>query len=294
MTGCSNFSPRSSSTKSARSAMRGSQAEGVSSSPDRLATNATPPAISATTTTIAIHRPVRGRRRCRTSMDGSGQSVQFVHSAGVVGIDGSTPGSSESISSKVPPCSACAGRGPFRTVHACGRRKGGSLVRAPRPVLLVVALLTLAFAGSAGTYTVRWGDTLGGIARQLGVSVQDLVTANGLRDANRIREGQVLAVPARVAAQPIAAVTPASSPGVVRVAAGETLGGIARRHGTTVAAIASLNGIRNVNQIREGAILRVPAAAAPAATWVCPVRGPVKYIGRFGDARGAGRRHLGV
>ena len=164
----------------------------------------------------------------------------------------------------------------------------------PRPVLLVVALLTLALAGSAGTYTVRWGDTLGGIARQLGVSVQDLVTANGLRDANRIREGQVLTVPARVGAQPIAAV--AASSGVVRVAAGETLGGIARRHGTTVAAIASLNGIRNVDQIRAGAILRVPAAAAPApaATWVCPVRGPVKYIGRFGEPRGAGRVHLGV
>jgi murein DD-endopeptidase MepM/ murein hydrolase activator NlpD len=166
-------------------------------------------------------------------------------------------------------------------------------VRASRPVPLLLALLTLALAGSAGTYTVRWGDTLGGIAKQFGVSVQDFVTANGLRDPDHIREGQVLNVPARVAAQPIAAVTPAVSPGTVRVAPGETLSGIARRHGTTVAAIASLNGIRDVDHIRDGTVLRIPAGAAPAATWVCPVRGPIRYIGRFGDPRG-GRSHQGV
>jgi murein DD-endopeptidase MepM/ murein hydrolase activator NlpD len=171
------------------------------------------------------------------------------------------------------------------------------LVRArTRPVSLVIALVALALAGSAGTYTVRWGDTLGGIARQFGVAVQDLVAANGLRDPDHIREGQVLNVPIRVAGQLIAAATPApaASPGVVRVGRGETLSGIAGRHGTTVAAIASANGITDVDHIREGTVLRLPAGAAGAVSWVCPVRGPVHYVGRFGESRGAGRMHQGV
>jgi murein DD-endopeptidase MepM/ murein hydrolase activator NlpD len=164
-------------------------------------------------------------------------------------------------------------------------------VRASRPIFLLVALLTLAFAGSAGTYTVRWGDTLGGIASKLGVSVHDLIVTNALRDPDQIREGQVLNVQARVVGQPIAAVTPA--PAVVRVARGETLSDIAEAHGTTVAAIASLNGITDTDHIREGAVVRLPAGAAAPASWVCPVRGPVHYVGRFGEDRG-GRIHQGV
>lgn len=58
-----------------------------------------------------------------------------------------------------------------------------------------------------GTYTVRAGDTLLGIARQFGVSVKELVAWNGLVDRNQIHVGQVLrvsqAVDAGTVVQPV-------------------------------------------------------------------------------------------
>jgi murein DD-endopeptidase MepM/ murein hydrolase activator NlpD len=155
------------------------------------------------------------------------------------------------------------------------------IVRASR---VLVALLLLCFAGSAGTYTLRWGDTLGSVAARFGVSVGGLAAANGIPDPNQVREGQVLRIPdGRVAV----AVRPRS---VHRVAAGETLGVIARRHGTSVARLVELNRLGNPNLIREGAVLQLDGAAL----WVCPVQGHVQFVSGFGEPRGGARRHLGV
>lgn len=48
---------------------------------------------------------------------------------------------------------------------------------------------------SSTRYTVRAGDTLYSIARRYGVTVQRLVSANNIRNANLIRVGQVLVIP---------------------------------------------------------------------------------------------------
>ena len=50
------------------------------------------------------------------------------------------------------------------------------------------------FAASAGTYTVRKGDTLSGIAKQFGTSVQSLRYENGI-NGDLIRVGDVLQLP---------------------------------------------------------------------------------------------------
>ena len=52
-----------------------------------------------------------------------------------------------------------------------------------------------------------------------------------------------------------AATTPAAA---YRVKPGDTLAAIARRHGTTVEALAAANGIGNPNRIRAGATLQIP------------------------------------
>ncbi len=48
----------------------------------------------------------------------------------------------------------------------------------------------------ASVYVVQAGDTLAGIANQLGVRVDDLITLNGIQNPDQIRVGQELRVPA--------------------------------------------------------------------------------------------------
>jgi len=60
------------------------------------------------------------------------------------------------------------------------------------------------------TYVVKAGDTLGGIAAQLGVSVNDLAQANGITDPARIQVGQQLRVP-RPGQTPVPGASPAPS-----------------------------------------------------------------------------------
>lgn len=54
-----------------------------------------------------------------------------------------------------------------------------------------------AAAGSAKiqTYDVQWGDTLSGVSRSTGVSVDDLARENGIADVNLIYAGSSLRVP---------------------------------------------------------------------------------------------------
>jgi len=52
------------------------------------------------------------------------------------------------------------------------------------------------------TYAVEAGDTLAAIARTYGVSIDDLMTANGLTDPNLLQVGQILIIPVAPAPSP--------------------------------------------------------------------------------------------
>ena len=101
------------------------------------------------------------------------------------------------------------------------------------------------------THRVTRGQSLWTIARQYGVSEAELQAANGLR-GSRILVGQELTIPA--------AGSGGGAPAVVehRVARGESLWTIARRHGTTVNELRRVNGIGGSGQIHPGQVLRVP------------------------------------
>jgi len=62
------------------------------------------------------------------------------------------------------------------------------------------------------THVVQSGENLISIARQYGVTVEDIVEANGIADPNFIREGQVLVIPVQATQTPTSTATPTTSP----------------------------------------------------------------------------------
>lgn len=102
-----------------------------------------------------------------------------------------------------------------------------------------------AVASSAGSYTVRSGDTLSEIAAAHGLTTATLAAYNGITNYNFIQVGQQLKFSGGATA------TNRS----YTVKYGDTLGGIANRLGTTVASLAAKNGIGNTNLIYTGQTL---------------------------------------
>ena len=143
-------------------------------------------------------------------------------------------------------------------VHLRGMQLRGAPHHRGLAVLLIVGILALAGQAAARSYTVQRGDSLSTVARRFGVSVADLVTANGLADPNHIRYGATLTIPAQGAAAPAPA-----APTTYVVRPGEHLGSIASSHGTTVAAIAAANGLANPNLVVAGSRLVLPPPPAP-------------------------------
>ncbi|WP_410673818.1 LysM peptidoglycan-binding domain-containing protein [Amycolatopsis sp. cmx-4-68] len=101
-------------------------------------------------------------------------------------------------------------------------------------------------AAGGGTYTVRSGDTLSGIATKFGTTVAALAALNSISNPNLIYAGQALRLPGSGAGRRY------------QVRHGDTLSAIAARFGTTVAALCSRNGIANPNKIQAGQWLSLP------------------------------------
>ena len=84
------------------------------------------------------------------------------------------------------------------------------------------------------------------MARKYNTTVSQLVTLNGLKNANAIRVGQKLLLSKPVATKKYT------------VRSGDTLYTIALRFNTTVSRLATLNRILNVGLIRIGQTIQLP------------------------------------
>lgn len=149
----------------------------------------------------------------------------------------------------------------------------------------LTAVLLLSFAGggtwvhaspeaASTVHVVQWGETLTWIAARYGVTVWDIMQANGLTDANRIYVGQRLVIPLPGTPPPGSWYT---------VQRGDTLSSIAWRFGTTVAAIMQANHLYN-DIIYVGQQLYIPAptdAVPPGHPPLPPAK--TYYIVRWGD-----------
>lgn len=169
-------------------------------------------------------------------------------------------------------------------------------------------ILLLCVAGSAAstTYTLKWGDTLGRVAAKYKIPLVALTAANNIPNPHKVREGTVIQVPDKAAAQvavakPISAVAappPEDGSKTYEVKPGDTLSGIAKQFGTTMADIVERNGLKSVNSVlREGRTLKLAPTAnvPPPQQPVCPVKGAGKFdfSNSYGSPRHGGRKHAG-
>lgn len=133
------------------------------------------------------------------------------------------------------------------------------------PTAVSVGRAASTAVGAPETYTVQRGDTVFGIALRFGLRTADVLALNGLTSASVIYPGQVLRLVGAPAAAPPAPATPVTgSSATYTVQSGDTLTGIAGRHGVTVEAVFAANGLGWSSIIRPGQQIVVPEAASPA------------------------------
>lgn len=157
---------------------------------------------------------------------------------------------------------------PGQTLRVADSGKGGSVSNK--------ATALIANTGSTNTYTIKSGDTLSGIASRYGMSTSALASLNGISNANLIYPGQVLKVSGS---------SNDSSATTYTVKSGDSLSGIASRYGTTVSALASLNGISNPNWIYPGQVLKISGSRQSSSR---------TYTVRSGDTLSGIASRLGV
>lgn len=100
------------------------------------------------------------------------------------------------------------------------------------------------------TYVIQPGDTLSGIAQRFGTSVRTLAELNGISDPDKIYAGNTIRVPENGSSG-------GSAPVYYTIRPGDTLSGIALKYGTTVSALARLNGISDPDKIYAGDRIRI-------------------------------------
>jgi LysM repeat protein len=133
-------------------------------------------------------------------------------------------------------------------------------------------------AQEGGRYTIATGDTVSRIAAKFGVSVDAVLSANGLSWSSIIYPGQTIAIPAAPVVAPlkielIAATTPtapaAPAPAPVTsnytIQAGDTISSIAARFGVSTQAVLDANGLSTSSIIYPGRTLVIPTAGGSSA-----------------------------
>lgn len=134
---------------------------------------------------------------------------------------------------------------------------------------------------SSSKYKVRSGDTLGTIARKHGVRLASIKSANNIKGST-IRVGQTLTIPGSNGSYSTSSNSSSSNkPSKYKVRSGDTLGGIAEKHGVRIASLKSANNISG-STIRIGQTLVIPNGDYSSGS-ASSNGGPLSYKVRSGD-----------
>jgi LysM repeat protein len=164
-------------------------------------------------------------------------------------------------------------------------------------VLLTQMLFAAApvYAQSNVIHIVKRGETLFSIARHYGVTVEAICVANNIADPSRIYAGQRLVIPTHdVSSAPATAGALAAAGATHTVQPGENLYRIALRYGTTVKALAELNGIYNPGHIAVGQKLIIPGSPTAPTVAYQPQHASESHTVQRGETLSAIAHRYGV
>ena len=125
-------------------------------------------------------------------------------------------------------------------------------------------------AGSGGKYTVKSGDTCGGIAAQYGVTADQLIAANRAtinQGCTNLHEGDEIKIPGaasttstpRPSSGGASTPTPRAGSRSYTVQSGDTCDDIARNQGVTLADLIALNNLdAECRNLQPGQVLKIP------------------------------------
>ncbi len=146
-----------------------------------------------------------------------------------------------------------------------------------RFLLLIFGLMAGLASVQAETHRVRSGESLYSIAKDYEVSLDALMTRNGIRDARQVRVGQVLQIPRQMSERPSFPPVPAKEgDSIYVVKKGDTLSKVAREHELPVSRLKEWNALTS-EELKVGQRLKVERRAeviAPPTPAPKPVEAP--------------------
>ncbi|OUE31038.1 N-acetylmuramoyl-L-alanine amidase sle1 precursor [Clavibacter michiganensis] len=138
-------------------------------------------------------------------------------------------------------------------------------VAAPAAASTAAASKAAPTVAAPATYVVEQGDTVSGIAGRFGISTASVLAQNGLGWKTTIFPRQTLTLGGSGSAQAAAPAASSGSGSSYTVVAGDTVSGIAGKHGVSTSAVLQANGLQATTTIFPGEKLTIPGASASAA-----------------------------
>jgi LysM repeat protein len=174
----------------------------------------------------------------------------------------------------------------------------GQLLLASRLLLALILLSSTLFVAAPAYaqeryHEVQRGESLALIAHQYDVDLHELMSLNGITNANLVYIGQRLVIPLSastgVYGTPAAAEELPADAGYYVVQRGDTLSQVAERHNITMSDLMRLNDLTEASLIHVGQRLRVTARVdpTPVAQSETPQIAETIYIVQSGDSLAA-------
>jgi murein DD-endopeptidase MepM/ murein hydrolase activator NlpD len=170
-----------------------------------------------------------------------------------------------------------------------------------RFLILILALAAADGFAQETVHIIQKGETLYSIARNYGADIQGILSLNGIQDPGKIQAGQRIRIPGGGKETGQGAVSPGPVYIEYQVVRGDSLFGIARKHGVTLQELRAANGLREDYILKAGDRLKIPrrgeapqalAADAPSKAGPAPgggrIESGVSDKGTAGNNAGAG------